>query len=91
MLHYYCRSLLLPAWATDAKIVLHATRPKSTLGLHPEVAVIALGETSTLVSWRDAITGAETMSEEFAYKVASAVPLDVKDAEDRSVVMLVDG
>lgn len=82
---------MLPSWANNAKILLHATRPKSALGFHPEVAIIALGEESTFVSWRDAITGAETMSEEFGYHVASALPLDVRDAEERSVLMLVDG
>lgn len=43
-----------------------------------------------MVSSLDALTGAETSREEVKKKVASVVPLGVKDDEDRSVMMLVD-
>lgn len=52
--------------------------------------MIAIGESETTVAGVDALTGLETYREEFAVKVASAVPLGVKDGQERSVIMLVD-
>lgn len=85
------RSLLLPSWAKDAKVVVHATRSKAALGLNPEVAVIAALEDRAHVSWRDALTGAETHREELPYRLESSVPLALKDPVDRTIIMTVDG
>lgn len=54
------------------------------------MAVIAVGESKTVVAGLDALTGSQTYREEFNVKVASAVPLGVKDGQERSVIMLVD-
>lgn len=81
---------MLPVADEKEVVSLYSTRPKGALGYNPEVAVVSVGETYTVVSWRDALTGVETRREELGYKVASAVPVDVKDDEDRAVLMLVD-
>lgn len=49
-----------------------------------------MGEDKTVVAGLDALTGAETYREELDVKVTSAVPLDVKDGQERTVIMLVD-
>lgn len=52
--------------------------------------MIAIGKTKTVVAGLDALTGAETYREELDATVTSAVPLEVKDGQERSVIMLVD-
>lgn len=85
------RSLFRPSWIpSGAKVLLHATRSKGALGYSPEVAVIAVGEVKTVVSGLDALTGLETYREELDLKVDSAVPLGVKDGQERNIIMLVD-
>lgn len=85
------RSISRPSWTPkDAKVLLFATRPKGALGYSPEVVIIAIGEASTIVSSRDALTGVETSREKFDMKVASAVPMGVTDSQERAVIMLVD-
>ena len=85
------RSLFRPSWIpAGSKVLLYATRAKAALGYSPEVAVIAIGESKTVVAGLDALTGVETYREEFGVKVTSAVPLGVKDGQERSVIMLVD-
>eukprot|EP00903_Cladosiphon_okamuranus_P020118 g18474.t1 len=84
-------SLFRPSWIpAGSKVLLYATRNKAALGYSPEVAVIAIGESKTVVAALDALTGLETYREEFDVKVASAVPLGVKDGQERRVIMLVD-
>ncbi|CAM9902690.1 unnamed protein product, partial [Hapterophycus canaliculatus] len=84
-------SLLRPSWVpAGAKVLLHATRSKAALGYGPEVAVLAMGDAKTVVAGLDALTGVETYREELDVKVTSAVPLDVKDGQERTVIMLVD-
>ncbi|CAB1113817.1 unnamed protein product [Ectocarpus sp. CCAP 1310/34] len=84
-------SLFRPSWMpSGAKVLLHATRSKGALGYSPEVAVIAVGEVKTVVSGLDALTGLETYREELDLKVDSAVPLGVKDGQERNIIMLVD-
>ncbi|CAM9582895.1 unnamed protein product [Ectocarpus sp. 13 AM-2016] len=84
-------SLFRPSWMpSGAKVLLHATRSKGALGYSPEVAVIAVGEVKTVVSGLDALTGLETYREELDLNVDSAVPLGVKDGQERNIIMLVD-
>lgn len=52
--------------------------------------MIAVGEQSTVVSRRDALTGMETSRESIVGKVASVLPMGVKDSQERSVLMVVD-
>lgn len=52
--------------------------------------MIAVGERSTVVSRRDALTGLETSREEVDRKVASVLPMGVKDSQERAVLMIVD-
>lgn len=85
------RSLFRPTWFPEhADVLLYATRSKGALGYSPEVAVIAVGERSTIVSRRDALTGLEVSREEVEGKVASVLPMGVKDSQERSVLMVVD-
>lgn len=85
------RSLFLPSRVpADAKVLVYATRPKGALGYNPEVAVIAVGEHSTVVSSLDALTGEEVFREELDVAVASVFPLEKKDSKDRAMIMLVD-
>ncbi|CAM9185897.1 unnamed protein product, partial [Ectocarpus sp. 12 AP-2014] len=84
-------SLFRPSWMpSGAKVLLYATRSKGALGYSPEVAVIAVGEVKTVVSGLDALTGLETYREELDLNVDSAVPLGVKDGQERNIIMLVD-
>lgn len=52
--------------------------------------MIAVGDVKTVVSGLDALTGLETYREELDLKVESAVPLGVKDGQERNIIMLVD-
>ncbi|CAM9409723.1 unnamed protein product [Laminaria digitata] len=84
-------NLFHPTWFPEnAEVLLYATRSKGALGYSPEVAVIAVGEQSTVVSRRDALTGMETSRESIVGKVASVLPMGVKDSQERSVLMVVD-
>lgn len=74
----------------NAKVLLHATRPKGALGYNPEVVVIAVGEQSTVVSSFDALTGEEVFREKLDFTVDSVLPLEKKDSKDRAMIMLVD-
>ena len=85
------RNLFCPTWFPEhADVLLYATRSMGALGYNPEVAVIAVGERSTIVSRRDALTGLETSREEVEGKVASVLPMGVKDGQERSVLMVVN-
>lgn len=85
------RSLFRPSWIpAGSKVLLYATRNKAALGYSPEVAVIAMGESKAVVAGLDALTGLETYRKEFDAKMVSAVPLGIKDGQERSVIMLVD-
>lgn len=80
-----------PSWVpAGADLLLYATRKKAALGYRPEVAVIAVGESKTVVAGLDALNGRETYREELDVKVASAVPLSVKDGKERDIIMLID-
>ncbi len=68
--------------------VIYTTRPKPVLGYQAEFALLARSPEGINVMWADASTGQKTLGETVKGGVR-AFPIDLFDAEDRQIILVV--